>query len=85
MQAGSARQSKTPIQGKNNVGAATPGCWRVLEKCTLLQNSKHSGPEVSGKNREIKYKSKFGKSISRNFRPFLFLKRMFFCENIIIF
>ena len=52
MQAGSARQSKTPIQGKNNVGAATPGCWRVLEKCTLLQNSKHSGPEVPGKTRE---------------------------------
>ena len=45
-QQGSARQSKTPIQGKNNVGAANPG-WRVLEKCTLLQNSKHSGPEMS--------------------------------------
>ena len=42
----------TSIQGKNNVGAATPGCWRVLEKCTLLQNSKHSGPEVPGKTRE---------------------------------
>ena len=81
MQAGSARQSKTPIQaykGKTTWARLLQAAGVCLKNapCFKIQNT--AGQKCQEKLVKIKLQFKLGKSISRNFCPFLFLKKKCF-------
>ena len=87
-QQGSARQSKTPIQaykGKTTWARLLQAAGVCLKNapCFKIQNT--AGQKCQEKLVKIKLQFKLGKSISRNFCPFLFLKKNVFRQNIIQF